>query len=56
MTENRTEERLCLSVDIDKNRSSLEKYKKLLKEPKYMCRECGRVAANGCNLCYPERL
>ncbi len=28
----------------------------LVKDPKYICRECGRAAANEGNLCYPEKI
>jgi len=53
--ENKTE-RLCLAREIDNSKSNPQRFKKLLKEPKYMCRECGRVAANDYNLCYPKPL
>ena len=52
----KTGERLCLEKDIHKGKSLYERYRKLLREPKYMCRECGRVAADDNYLCYPEKL
>jgi hypothetical protein len=51
-----TEGKLCFVENMFRNKSIPEKYKRLLKEPKYMCKECGRVAANDNNLCYPEGL
>lgn len=33
-----------------------KEYKDLVKNPKYMCRNCGRVAANKNSLCLPEEL
>ncbi len=47
---------LCLAKGIRKGKSIHERYRKLFREPKYMCRECGRVAADDNHLCYPERL
>ena len=52
----KTGEKLCIVEEMYRDKSIIEKYKKLLKEPKYRCKECGRVAANDKNLCYPEGL
>ena len=34
----------------------LEEYKKLVRNPKYVCRQCGRAAAEAENLCDPVSL
>jgi hypothetical protein len=39
-----------------KPKSNLAEYKKLVKDGKFVCRECGRVAADAKNLCDPEAL
>ena len=35
---------------------SVEEYKKLIKNPKFLCKKCGRVAAREENLCEPIKL
>jgi hypothetical protein len=35
---------------------SLEQMKALVKDPKFICKKCGRVAANSDNLCEPVSL
>ena len=35
---------------------SVEEYKELIKNPKFLCRKCGRVAARERNLCEPIKL
>jgi len=35
---------------------SVEEYKKLVENGKFVCMECGRVAAKEENLCYPKPL
>jgi hypothetical protein len=37
-------------------KDDLEKVKKLVKEPAYVCKNCGRAAKNEENLCSPTRL
>jgi len=34
----------------------LEEYRKLVKDGKFVCRACGRVAAEEGSLCMPEKL
>ncbi|MCX8117596.1 MAG: hypothetical protein N3G78_06690 [Desulfobacterota bacterium] len=33
-----------------------EEYKELIRDAKYFCQHCGRAAARGENLCFPEKL
>jgi hypothetical protein len=47
------EEHLCLLENIGTN---LEDVKKLVRNPKFICKNCGRAAANETNLCAPETL
>ena len=47
---------LCFLDNIGYVKSSLEQYKELVKNPKYVCKNCGRVAANDQNLCKPDSL
>ncbi len=41
----------CCPCNLD-----MDKIKPLVKEPKYICSSCGRVAASAENLCQPEKL
>jgi hypothetical protein len=50
------EEHLCLLHNIGYVKSNLEEYKKLIRDPKFVCKGCGRVAANIKNICAPESL
>ena len=50
------EEHLCLLQNVGYLKSNLEEYKNLVKDPKYICKGCGRVAASDKNLCTPEKL
>ena len=50
------EEHLCLLHNIGYMKSNPEKYKRLVRDPKFMCKNCGRVAAQERNLCAPEKL
>ena len=45
------EQHLCLLQNIGAN---LEEVKKLVRNPKFICKGCGWVAENEKNLCAPE--
>jgi hypothetical protein len=50
------DEHLCLLENVGYLRVSFEDYKKLVKGGKFICKDCGRVAAEEKNLCAPEKL
>ncbi len=50
------DEHLCYLQNLGYIESNLEDYKKLVKNPKYVCKNCGRAAAEEKNLCNPEKL
>ena len=50
------EEHLCLLENIGYLRVALEDYKQMVKGPKFICKQCGRVAGDKRNLCEPEKL
>ena len=50
------EEHLCFLQNIGYIKDKFDDYKKLVKDGKYICKGCGRVAANEKNLCNPEKL
>ena len=50
------EEHLCYLQNIGFLVRNWEHFKKLVKNPKYVCKACGRVAASEKNLCAPEKL
>jgi len=52
----RHEEHLCYLQNIGFVQSNLDEYKKLVRNPKYVCGNCGRTAAEEGNLCKPEKL
>ena len=47
---------LCFLRNIGFIQSHLAEYKELVTEAKYVCRVCGRVAADRKNLCKPTKL
>ncbi len=52
----RTNKSLC---DLESNgfiKSNFKKYKKLVRDGKYVCEACGRVAQKKKNLCEAKRL
>jgi len=50
------EDHLCLLQNVGYLKTNLEEYKKLVKDGKYFCKNCGRVAVKEKNLCAPEKL
>lgn len=50
------EQHLCYLHNLGYVQSNLEDYKKLVANPKFVCKNCGRAAASDKNLCAPERL
>ncbi len=50
------EEHLCYLQNIGFLVRNWENFKKLVQNPKYICKACGRVAAREKNLCAPEKL
>jgi len=47
---------LCYLNNLGFQISNPEEYKRLVRDGKYMCKVCGRVAAGGKNLCKPVEL
>ena len=47
---------LCFLVNLGYQQRKAKDYKALVREPKYMCKQCGRVAAKPRNLCKPVKL
>jgi hypothetical protein len=50
------EAHLCMAANVGFVTSNLEVYKKYVRDPKFVCKKCGRVAAKAENLCQPENL
>ncbi|MBN1844496.1 MAG: hypothetical protein JW810_02355 [Sedimentisphaerales bacterium] len=50
------ENHLCYLVNMRYLESDLAKFKGLVKEPRYICSHCGRVAADKERLCNPSKL
>jgi len=50
------EDHLCLLQNVGYLKTNLNDFKKLVKDGKFICKGCGRVAANEKNLCAPEKL
>jgi hypothetical protein len=50
------EEHLCLLHNTGYMNTNMEDYKNLVKNPNYVCKGCGRTAADEKNLCAPEKL
>jgi hypothetical protein len=50
------ERHLCYFQNIGFLREKMDEYKKLIRDAKYVCKDCGRSAANPDNLCFPEKI
>ena len=50
------EKHLCYLANIGFPQNNTEGYKELVKNAKFMCKACGRVAADEKNLCKPVKL
>ena len=47
---------LCYLANLGYHLQNTNQYKSLVREAKYMCKQCGRVAADKMNLCRPVKL
>lgn len=47
---------LCYLNNLGFQISNEKEYKELVKNPEFMCKNCGRVAASEENLCKPVKL
>ncbi|NIQ39873.1 MAG: hypothetical protein GTN81_14985 [Proteobacteria bacterium] len=47
---------LCVAHNVGYIRSNLEGYKKLVRDGKFVCKQCGRVAASEKSVCEPDPL
>jgi hypothetical protein len=50
------EKKLCSIDDVGKDRSTFDSYRKLVKDPQFICKGCGRAAKHDANLCSPEKM
>ena len=50
------DQHLCYLQNLGYVEANLEDYKTLVKDPKFVCKNCGRAGANEKNLCNPEKL
>ena len=48
--------KLCNMVKDGFHKDHKKEYKELIKNPRYMCKKCGRSAAKTKNLCKPVKL
>ncbi len=47
---------LCLLVNLGMHDRDAKDFISLCNEPKYICRQCGRVANKAKNLCKPKKI
>lgn len=47
---------LCYLVNMGFQQSNTGEYKGLVRDPRYVCKNCGRVASKKENLCKPVKL
>jgi len=50
------EHHLCLLQNVGYLKTNLNDFKNLVKDGKFICRNCGRVAVSEKNLCHPDKL
>ncbi|MFB0507987.1 MAG: hypothetical protein ACETWT_14750 [Thermodesulfobacteriota bacterium] len=50
------EKHLCLLQNTGYIKENFSEYKNLVRDPQFVCKNCGRTAANDANLCAPEAL
>ena len=50
------EEHLCFLQNVGYLKTNLNRFKELVKDGKFICKGCGRVAGSEKNLCNPEKL
>ena len=50
------EHHLCLLQNVGYLKTNLNEFKNLVKDGKFICRNCGRVALSEKNLCNPDKL
>jgi hypothetical protein len=50
------EQHLCYLQNIGFVQANPEEYRKLVRNPAFLCSDCGRAAAKEENLCKPEKL
>ena len=56
MPHSQHEKHLCFLHNTGHLNHSIENYKALVRGAKFICKGCGRVAADKGNLCDPEKL
>ena len=49
-------DKLCSLVKKNAHEEDAKAYKKLISEPKYWCKKCGRASAKSSCLCKPKKL
>lgn len=47
---------LCYLANLGYQAQNTDLYKSLVREPRYICKACGRVAVEKINLCKPSKL
>jgi hypothetical protein len=50
------DDHLCYLINMGYIDSSLDDYKKLVKDAKFVCKRCGRSANSSENLCRPVKI
>ncbi len=47
---------LCYLANLGYQAQETEEFRSLVRNPKYICKHCGRAAADKNNLCVPDKL